>query len=61
MYQKYFFFLEGLRSLSYFSFLVSETQIMMIQSRLYYIKKEIGIQALMYNSSIFEMYVLWGK
>lgn len=61
MYQKDFFFLEGLRSLSYFSFLVSETQIMMIQSRLYYIKKEIGIQALMYNSSIFEMYVLWGK
>lgn len=54
---KIFFFC----SLSYFSFLVCETQIIKIKSRLYYRKKEIGIQALKHSSSIFEIYILWGN
>lgn len=61
MFQKDLFLIEGLHSLSNFSFLVSETQIIKIKSRLYYIKKEIGIQTLKHSSSIFEMYVLAGK
>lgn len=60
MYQEDFF-MEGLHSLSNFSFLVSETQIIKIECRLYYIKKEIGIYALKHKTSIFEMYVLGGE